>query len=262
MILDKIINRRKQDVELLKTLNSIDDLLGQIEENTYKRVSFKSAVKRQGNNGTFNIIAEAKKASPSKGLICPEFDYIQIAKDYEEGGAAAISVLTEPHFFLGANEYLIEIKNTVKLPLLRKDFIVDEWQIYEARAIGADAILLIAAALNQKELAAFLKTAQDLEMDCLVETHDEEEVERALAAQAEIIGVNNRNLKTFEVSLEISERLRKLVPEDKIFVAESGIHTKEDMIRLKELGADAMLIGESLVKSKERASKLKELQEA
>ena len=273
MILDKIINSRKKDIEELKRVTSIDAFIKQIEEKNYSKTSFKTAIKGQNPKNTvkgqdskntgyaFNIIAEVKKASPSKGLICADFDYIQIAKDYEIGGAAAISVLTEPNYFLGKNEYLMQIKEAVRLPLLRKDFTVDAWQIYEAKAIGADAILLIVAALNQKEIEHFLNVADSLELDCLVETHDEEEVKRALDANAQIIGVNNRNLKTFEVSLEVSERLRRLVPNDKIFVAESGIHTSHDMRRLKELGADAALIGESIVKSTDRVAKLKELKE-
>jgi indole-3-glycerol phosphate synthase len=256
MILDQIITTRKKSIEKLKASNTVGDFIKQIETNTYTGISFKAAIEEG-----FNIIAEVKKASPSKGLICPEFDYIQIAKEYESGGAAAISVLTEPDYFLGDNAYLTEIKETVKRPLLRKDFIVDEWQIYEAKAIGADAILLIAAVLNQKELLYLLKIADSLRLDVLVETHDEEEVKRALEADAQIIGVNNRNLKTFEVSLEVSERLRELVPKDKVFVAESGIHTQEDMGRLKKLGVNAVLIGESIVKAADRIAKLKELKE-
>ncbi len=256
MILEQIITSRKKDIEKLKSQTTLQDLMKQIEKNTFHQTSFKKAI-----GGRFSIIAEVKKASPSKGLICKHFDTIQIAKDYEMGGAVAISVLTEPNYFLGANEYLTQIKEIVPLPLLRKDFIVDEWQIYEAKAIGADAILLITAALTQKEMEHLLKVASNLELDVLVETHDEEEVKRALEAQAEIIGVNNRNLKTFEVSLEVSERLRELVPTNKLFVAESGIHTREDMKRLKKIGADAVLIGESIVKSSDRVGKLKELQE-
>jgi len=270
MILDKIINSRKKDIEKLKALTSIESFIKQIENKAYPHNSFKTAIGGRFSNITgepierlgISVIAEVKKASPSKGLICADFDYIQIAKDYEIGGAAAISVLTEPNYFLGANAYLTQIKENVKLPLLRKDFIVDAWQIYEAKAIGADAILLIVAALTQKEINYFLQVAHSLALDCLVETHDEEEVKRALEANAEIIGVNNRNLKTFEVGLEVSERLRSLVPKDKVFVSESGIHTKEDMRRLKELGVNTVLIGESIVKSADRVAKLKELKEA
>lgn len=270
MILEQIINRRKKDIERLKSLTSINSLIKQIESKIYPKNSFKTAIGGQFSNIAgediakqgVRIIAEVKKASPSKGLICPDFDYIQIAKDYEAGGAAAISVLTEPNYFLGANEYLSQIKEIVKLPLLRKDFTVDEWQIYEAKAIGADAILLIAAALTQREMGHFLQVAYSLGLDCLVETHDEEEVKRALDVNAEIIGVNNRNLRTFEISLKVSERLRGLVPRDKVFVAESGIHTKEDIRSLKRLGVDAVLIGESIVKSADRAGKLKEFKEA
>lgn len=258
MILDQIINKRKKDVEALRQHTNPRDLMLKVENNPFYPESFKQAL----GGRFFNIIAEVKKASPSKGLICPDFDYIQIAKDYENGGAAAISVLTEPHYFQGADQYLTEIKEVVGIPVLRKDFIVDEYQIYEAKVIGADAILLIVAALDQKQIQHFLKTAKYLGLDCLVETHDEEEVKRALEAEAEIIGVNNRNLKTFEVSLEVSERLRELIPKNKIFVAESGIHTQEDIRRLKALEVDAVLIGESIVKSSDRVAKLRELKEA
>ena len=257
MILDQIIHDRRKDIEALKTLTRIDDFMAQIESNPYPKRSFWGQFSEGGLSPS--IIAEVKKASPSKGLICADFDYIQIAKDYEAGGAAALSVLTEPRYFLGDNRYLTQIKEVVQLPLLRKDFMIDEWQIYEAKAIGADAILLIVAALTPKEIEHFMKVAQSLELDCLVETHDEEEVKIALEANAEIIGVNNRNLKTFEVSLEVSQRLRKLIPPDKLFVAESGIHTKKDVDYLRKLGIDAMLIGESIVKSSDRIGKMREL---
>lgn len=302
MILDQIIADRKKAVAQIKGFISLHQLNKQIETNTFTPYSFKKAITKQKGGQFFNhaneekegrffnnekegrffnhddvgnirnsqikepspihIIAEVKKASPSKGLICREFDYKEIARDYEKGGASAISVLTEPKYFLGDNKYLTEIKEEVKLPLLRKDFIIDEWQIYEAKAIGADALLLIVSALTQKELTYFMSLARALAIDCLVETHDEEEVKRALEAGAEIIGVNNRNLKTFEVSLEVSERLRKLVPATHVFVAESGIHTSEDIRRLKAMGVDAALIGESLVKAQDRIGKLRALKES
>ncbi len=277
MILDEIITTRKQIIAELKKEITIADFKQQIQGNTYPHYSFHNALtsnikdlspKENTNIEDLSpkkrapkIIAEVKKASPSRGIICEEFDYIGIAKAYEEGGAAAISVLTEPAYFKGENRYLTEIKQVVKLPLLRKDFIVDEWQIYEAKAIGADAILLIVAALEQTKLEAFLKKAHELGMDALVETHDEEEVGRAIAAGAKIIGVNNRNLQTFEVSLKVSERLSKLIPADCIFVAESGVKTLEDMQFIKSIGADAVLIGEGVVKSGNRVQRLKELQE-
>lgn len=271
MILDEIISKRKETIAQLKKQTTIEDFKAQIKANTYPHYSFFKALgsniedlsPNNSNIGEVSpktkIIAEVKKASPSKGIICEEFDYLSIAKAYEIGGASAISVLTEPLYFKGDNRYLTEIKGEVKLPLLRKDFIVDEWQIYEAKAIGADAILLIVAALEQDVLESFLKKAHELGMDVLVETHDEEEVKRAIAAGAKIIGVNNRNLKTFEVSLKVSERLSKLIPKDCIFVAESGVKTLEDMKFIKGLGAHAVLIGEGVVKSGNRVERLKEL---
>jgi len=194
------------------------------------------------------FICEAKKASPSKGIIAENFPYLQIAKDYEKAGAAAISVLTEPFYFKGADEYLREIADVVKIPLLRKDFTIDEYMIYEAKILGASAVLLICSILGQSVIAEYIKIADSLGLSSLVEVHDEHEVEMALSAGARIVGVNNRNLKTFEVDITLSERLRKLVPKDIIFVAESGIKTREDVQKLRDFGADAALIGEALMK--------------
>lgn len=256
MILDEMIEERKKTIEILKEKTTIEMLERNIESSHIKHYSFKKALKNQSKK--LNIIAEVKKASPSKGLICKDFNYLEIAKAYEKGQAAALSVLTEPKYFKGKNEYLTAIKEIVHLPILRKDFIIDPFQIYEAKAIGADAILLIVAALSSNQLKAYLKLAKSLELDVLVETHDEKEVAIALEAEAEIIGVNNRDLKTFKVNLEISERLRKHIPKDKVFVAESGVHTLEDIRRLKELPVNAVLIGESVVKVADPVSKLQE----
>lgn len=255
MILDQIIADRKKAVAILKEQYSASQLMGDIEFQNFATVDFKKALKRE-EESPINIIAEVKKASPSKGLICQAFDYLGIAKDYQKGGASAISVLTEPKYFQGNNSYLTAIKESVGIPILRKDFIIDEWQIYEAKSIGADAILLIVAALSKAELISYLSLARSLNLQTLVETHDEKEVDTALAAGAEIIGVNNRNLQTFEVSLETSAKLRALVPKDKVFVAESGIHTVADMVLLKELGCDAALIGESLMTAPNRVEKV------
>lgn len=257
MILDQIIADRKIAVETLKQAMTINDFEEQIQASAIKHYSFKEALRNKEK--PLNIIAEVKKASPSKGLICNDFRYIEIAKAYEEGGAAALSVLTESKYFQGSNQYLTEIKQVVNLPVLRKDFIIDPIQIYEAKAIGADALLLIVAALTEKELQAYLELATKLGLDALVETHNEEEVKIALEIGAEIIGVNNRDLQTFNVTLETSERLRKLIPQDKIFVSESGIHTEEDIRRLKSLKVDAVLIGESIVKQKDPSKKIKNL---
>ena len=259
MILDQIIRERKRAIEELKGSVPINQLIKQIEQNQLPYYSFKDALiqKREG----IHIIAEVKKASPSKGLICQNFNPVAIAKDYEAGGAIAISVLTEPNYFQGDNSYLTKIKENVKIPLLRKDFIIDPFQVYEAKAIGADAILLIVAALSPQILQDYFKLARGLGLDCLVETHNKKEVEIALEMGAEIIGVNNRNLQTFEVSLEVSKELRGLIPKNHIFVAESGIHTQEDVKFLKEIDAKVMLIGESLVKATNRVAKLREFSE-
>lgn len=205
-----------------------------------------------------SLICEVKKASPSKGLIAEDFPYLEIAKDYEAGGAAAISVLTEPFYFLGSSVYLEEIRKAVSLPLLRKDFIVDEYQIYETKLLGADACLLICAILEDEALREYLETAHSLGLNALVETHNPDEIERALQAGANIIGVNNRNLKDFSVDTGLSASLRRLVPEDVVFVAESGIHSKEQLARLKENGADAALIGETFMRAADRRSMVAE----
>ncbi len=259
MILDEIIQKRHKAVEQLKEHYTTQQFMQEIEKLKGPSYSFVEALRQTQIRPS--IIAEVKKASPSKGIICQNFEPVSIAKNYEEGGASAISVLTEPHYFQGDNSYLTRIKENVALPLLRKDFIIDALQIYEAKAIGADAVLLIVAALEPHELRNYLQLAARLGLDCLVETHDEEEIKQALEADAQIIGVNNRNLQTFEVSLEVCERLRDLVPKDKVFVAESGIHTKEDVRRLRSLDVDALLIGESVMKAQHPADKLRELRE-
>ncbi|MCL1903635.1 MAG: indole-3-glycerol phosphate synthase TrpC [Oscillospiraceae bacterium] len=209
---------------------------------------FEKALKKQND---ISFICEVKKASPSKGVICEDFDYIKIAKAYVEAGADAISVLTEPYWFKGSDAYLEEISKTVNVldtPLLRKDFVVDEYMIYEARLLGASAVLLIVALLDSKTLKGYIELCHDMGLSALVETHDEDEVKIALEAGARIIGVNNRNLKTFEVDIKLSERLRKLVPLNICFVSESGIKTREDVQSLIQIGADAVLIGETLMK--------------
>lgn len=245
-------------------------ILDDIVEDTYRRVAFERTVRpfpdvmegcavrprRTGYPFTraleadgLSFICEVKKASPSKGVIAQDFPYLDIAKEYEEIGASAISVLTEPHFFKGHNLYLEEIADTVRTPILRKDFIVDEYQIYQAKELGASAILLIAAILKDKQLHDYRFLAESLGMSVLVETHNREEVERAVSSGAEIIGVNNRDLKTFTVDLENSIRLREHIPDDAITVSESGIRTPEDVKRLKESGFDAVLVGETFMRS-------------
>lgn len=203
-----------------------------------------------------SFICEVKKASPSKGVIAEDFPYLAIAQEYEEAGAAAISVLTEPYYFLGSDEYLREIAGAVSIPLLRKDFTVDEYQIFEAKTIGASAVLLICALLEEKRLKEYLDIAHSLGLSALVEAHTEEEVEVALGSGAGIIGVNNRNLKTFEVDINTSARLRRLIPENILFVSESGIRTPEDVAKLRENRTDAALIGETFMRSPDKKRQL------
>jgi len=204
-----------------------------------------------------SFICEIKKASPSKGLIAKDFPYLEIAKDYEAAGAAAISVLTEPYYFKGNDKYLREIADTVQIPLLRKDFTIDPYMIYEAKVLGASAVLLICALLGKETLAEYIKTAHGLGLSALTEAHDEAEVKTALAAGARIIGVNNRNLKTFEVDMTLSGQLRKIVPRDVLFVSESGIKTAEDIMKLRDIGTDAVLIGESIMRSADKKNAIK-----
>lgn len=205
------------------------------------------------------FICEIKRASPSKGIIAKDFPYLDIAADYEAAGAAAISVLTEPYYFKGDDRYLREIADSVSIPLLRKDFIVDSYMIYEAKILGASAVLLICSILNQETLAEYVNIAHSLGLSALVEVHGEDELKAAVNAGARIIGVNNRNLKTFEVDTGISLRLRKLVPSAVIFVSESGIRTAKDIDMLRKNGVDAVLIGESLMRSPDKRKTLAEL---
>ena len=206
-----------------------------------------------------SFICEIKKASPSKGVITDDFRYLEIAKDYEAAGASAISVLTEPYYFMGSNRHLQEIAQTVKLPLLRKDFTVDSYMIHEAKTLGACAILLICAIMHQETLEEYIGIAHSIGLSCLVEAHDENEVKLALAAGARIIGVNNRNLKTFDIDTSNSVRLRKLLPPGIIFVSESGVKTAEDIDVYRKNNIDAVLIGETLMRAQNKKDKLDEL---
>jgi len=241
------------------------NILNEIAEKTRERICEKLRAEKSADfekaltENKMNFICEVKKASPSVGIICENFDYIKIAEEYELAGAAAISVLTEPFYFQGSDKYLSDIALNVKLPLLRKDFIIDEYMIYESKLLNASAVLLICAILDDKQIEQYIKTAEKLDLAALVETHDETEVKRALDCGAKIIGVNNRNLKTFEVDIKISERLKKYVPDDKIFVSESGIKTRDDVKRLEEIGVNAVLIGEALMRSRNKKSELKRL---
>lgn len=216
--------------------------------------SFEKALKKEG----ISFICECKKASPSKGIIAEDFPYLQIAKEYEAAGADAISVLTEPKWFLGSDRYLAEITESVSVPCLRKDFTVDEYMIYEAKLLGASAVLLICSILSGEQIKEYLGICDELGLSALVETHDEDEVQMALDTGARIIGVNNRNLKDFTVDVGKSRELRGMVPENILFVAESGVSSPGDMDNLRETGVDAVLIGEALMRSQDKKAKLAE----
>lgn len=216
--------------------------------------SFEKALKKEG----VSFICECKKASPSKGIIAEDFPYLQIAKEYEAAGADAISVLTEPKWFLGSDRYLAEITESVSVPCLRKDFTVDEYMIYEAKLLGASAVLLICSILSGEQIKEYLGICDELGLSALVETHDEDEVQMALDTGARIIGVNNRNLKDFTVDVGKSRELRGMVPENILFVAESGVSSPGDMDNLRETGVDAVLIGEALMRSQDKKAKLAE----
>ena len=220
--------------------------------------SFEKALKRPG----LSFICECKKASPSRGVIAESFPYLQIAREYQEAGADAVSVLTEPKWFLGSDRYLREIAETVSLPCLRKDFTVDEYMIYEAKLLGASAILLICSILSSRQLREYLQVCETLGLSALVETHDEGEVDMALEAGARIIGVNNRNLRNFSVDMENSRRLREQIPAEVLFVSESGVRTAVDAAALREIGADAVLVGETMMRAKDKRAMLAELRGA
>ena len=209
-----------------------------------------------------SFICECKKASPSKGLIAPNFPYLEIAKEYEAAGADCISVLTEPKWFLGNDEYLKEIAKAVSIPCLRKDFTVDEYQIYQAKVLGASAVLLICSLLTEDQIKDYIRICDNLGLSALVEAHDEQEVQTALNTGARIIGVNNRNLKDFSVDTDNSRRLRELIPPNILFVSESGVRTAEDVETLRKIGADAVLIGETLMRASDKRAKLAELRGA
>lgn len=223
-----------------------------------ERFAFENALKKPG----LSFICECKKASPSKGLIAPDFPYLQIAREYEEAGADCISVLTEPKWFLGSDGNLREIADAVKIPCLRKDFTVDEYMICEAKVLGASAVLLICSILEEEQMKEYIGLCDELGLSALAEAHDEAEVETALRAGARMIGVNNRNLRDFSVDTANSTRLRKLIPQDVLFVSESGVHSAEDVAALSEIGADAVLVGEALMRAADKKAKLRELRGA
>jgi indole-3-glycerol phosphate synthase len=255
-ILQKILEGKRNRLSYSKSKISLTELKSRIKEIERPR-NFQTAVKR--DSGSIKMIAEIKKASPSKGLIRSNFDHKKIADVYAEKKADAISVVTEEDFFQGRLEFLADVKNIVSCPLLRKDFIFDEYQIYEARANHADAVLLIAAILERNQAGEYLHLINELGMSALFEVHDHEELEMPLRLEAPIIGINNRDLKTFNIDLETSIKLRNEVPAGRIVVAESGIDTRDDVIRLQDSKIDAVLIGTSFMKSTDIGRKMDEL---
>jgi len=251
-ILDKIAGRARERVAARKLVVPADQLLARAASMPSGDFPFERAL--QSDDICF--ICEIKKASPSKGVIAADFPYVGIAKEYAAAGAAAISVLTEPYYFLGDDRYLREIADAVATPLLRKDFVVDSYMIYEAKVLGASAVLLICALLDESTLADYIAIADGLGLSALVEAHDERELTMALDAGARVVGVNNRDLKTFEVDTDTSVRLRKLTPPGVVFVSESGISTAADIAALRTHGVDAVLVGETLMRAPDKKAAL------
>jgi indole-3-glycerol phosphate synthase len=258
MILDQIAAATRKRVEEQKRRIEPEEMRRLVYARGRGDFPFEAALKKAG----LSFICEVKKASPSKGVIAEDFPHVEIAEAYEAAGADAVSVLTEPEFFLGRAKYLADIRKRVGLPLLRKDFIIDDYQLYESKAVGADAVLLICALLDEKTLRAFMDVCDTLGLSALVEAHDEDEIKKALDAGVRVVGVNNRDLKTFEVDLNTCVRLRALVPGNIPFVAESGIRTPDDIARLRDACVDAVLIGETLMRSPDKKAALDALRGA
>ena len=255
-ILQTIATKTKERIEKQKILYPLEELKQAcVKLPINQDFPFEQALRKEG----LSYICECKKASPSKGLIDEDFNYLQIAKEYEKVGARAISVLTEPEFFLGSDQYLQEIAQEVKIPCLRKDFVVDEYMIYQAKRLGAQAILLIVSLLDTQTLKQYLDIANSLGLSCLVEAHDETEIKQAIDAGAKMIGVNNRNLRNFQVNVENTLNLRRAIPKGILMVAESGIQSRSDIALLEKSQIDAVLIGETLMKASDRQAKMAEL---
>ena len=254
-ILDRLAEHARERTEQARKTLSLHDIKAQASALPGSNFAFENALK----SPDISFICECKKASPSKGLIAPDFPYLEIAGEYEAAGADCISVLTEPKWFLGKDDYLREIAAAVSIPCLRKDFTVDEYMIYEAALLGASAVLLICSILTEGQLSEYIGICDELGLSALVEAHDEAEIGAALRAGARVIGVNNRNLKDFSVDTENSRRLRTLIPADVLFVSESGVRTAEDVANLRKIGADAVLIGETLMRATDKKRKLAEL---
>lgn len=253
-MLEKIVALKKERVEQRKKVLSLSCLKERIARQR-PPLDFVSALSGDG----IHLIAEIKQASPSRGMLNPNLNPTKLAKTYAKGGAAAISVLSEENYFKGSIDYLAAIREVVRLPLLRKDFIFDPYQVYESRAYGADALLLIAAILSRPQLEELLSLSHSLGLRCLVEVHKENEVERALRSKARIIGINNRDLDTFNIDINTTRRLRPLIPQTRIVVSESGIKTRSDTEKLKEWGVNAILVGEALVTAGDILTKMREL---
>jgi len=253
-MLDKIIAQKREEVEQRKKVATITYLQQLIAR---QKPALDLAMALKGDH--IRLIAEVKQASPSRGMLSPNFNPIELARTYAEGGAAAISVLTEANYFMGSIEHLAAIKEVVGLPLLRKDFIFDPYQVYESRAYGADALLLIASILRQEQLNGLVSLSHSLGLRCLVEVHNEGEVKRAVLSEAEIIGINNRDLATFSIDINMTRRLRPLIPQERIVVSESGIKSNRDIGKLGKWGVDAVLVGEALVTAGDVLAKMKEL---
>ncbi len=252
-ILEKILADKKIEVEQRKQLLPLSDLKERIAQ--YKPLDFAASFKGEG----IKLIAEVKKASPSKGVLCPDLDPVALAMTYAQNGAAAISVLTEVTHFQGSLKCLASIREKVNIPLLRKDFIFEEYQVYESAAFGADAILLIASVLSPEQLGELLEISHNLGLFCLVEVHNEDDLFTALLAGAKIISINNRDLNTFKVDTNTTRRLRMLIPQECIVIGASGIHNKDDMKKMKACKVDAVLVGEALVTADDVPAKIKEL---
>lgn len=256
MILQEIAEKTRERIQHEKRQIPLAELRARARDcDAGTDFPFEAALRKPG----IGFICEVKKASPSKGVIAEDFPYVEIAKEYEQAGADAMSVLTEPYYFKGQDQFLREIRKAVSLPLLRKDFTVDEYMLYQARLMGADAVLLICAILSPMQLSEYLEIACKLGLSALAEAHDEQEIQMALQAGAGMIGVNNRNLKDFSVDIRNSIRLRELVPREVLFVSESGMKTREDIRRLEENGTDAVLIGETFMRSEDKAKMLRHL---
>ena len=247
--LEKIIQRTEQRVETLKSTFSRENLQSNGKE--YKKRKFVEILNKSSEELRNSVVAEIKKASPSKGIIREDFDPVWTAKQYEKGGAACLSILTEPDFFLGSLDYLLEVRKICHLPILRKDFIIDEIQILESKAFGADCILLIASILDKNKIKDFYQIAKENELDVLIEVHDEKEAEIAMAVSPELLGINNRDLKTFDVDINNSIKIKKMLPKSQLIISESGIYSRDDINDLNEAKIYNFLVGEFFMRKKE-----------